>query len=141
LIITKAIQKQLKKYGHEPVPFRDIQDEIFDMVKPENPYKITLADLINCGQGEVVVNILIDLNGFWTHENRETLVTESSAAAAAAAAAAASQMSVPATPPNELIDASNADLDKLMDEKLTPISSSSNDDLLSEEENLISSEM
>ena len=134
----------MKKYGHEPVPFRDIQDEIFDMVKPENPYKITLADLINCGQGEVVVNILIDLNGFWTHENRETVVTESSAAAAAAAAAAASVMSsqIPAAPPNELIDASKADLDKLMDEKLTPILASSNDDnLLNEEENLISSEM
>lgn len=73
----RAIQKQLKKYGHEPVPLRDIQDEIFDMVKPSNPYKISLIDLINSGQGEIVVNILIDLNGFWTHENRETLVAES----------------------------------------------------------------
>lgn len=110
------------------------------MVKSDNPFKITLADLINCGQGEVVVNILIDLNGFWTHENRETLVTESSAAAAAAAAAAASQIAapqIPSTPPNELND-----LDKLMDEKLPPILAASNDDnLLNEEENLISSEM
>jgi serine/threonine-protein phosphatase 2A regulatory subunit B'' len=35
----RAIQNQLKKYGHEPVSFRDIQDEIFDMTKPKNPYK------------------------------------------------------------------------------------------------------
>ena len=128
------------------MPFRDIQDEIYDMVKPEHPHRITLADLIVCGQGEVVVNILIDLNGFWTHENRETLVTESSAAAAAAAAAAASSLSslqshqTPATPPNELIDAFNRDLDKLMDEKLPPILAN-DDNLLNEEENLVSSEM
>ncbi len=29
------------------------------------------------GQGDLVVSILIDLNGFWTYENREVLVTDS----------------------------------------------------------------
>lgn len=74
----RAIQKQLKKYGHEPVPFKDVQDEIFDMIKPTDPYAITLVDLINSGHGETVTNILIDLNSFWTHENRESLVAEPS---------------------------------------------------------------
>ncbi len=74
----KAIQQQLRKYGHEPVPLGDILNEIFDMVKPEHPFRISLNDLIRCGQGEVVVNILIDLNGFWTHENRESFGSESS---------------------------------------------------------------
>jgi serine/threonine-protein phosphatase 2A regulatory subunit B'' len=74
----RAIQKQLKKYGHEPVPLRDIQDEIYDMIKPVDPFKITLTDLINSGHGETVTNILIDLNSFWTHENRESLVAEPS---------------------------------------------------------------
>lgn len=50
------------------------QDEIFDMVKPKDPYKITLQDLVNSCQGDTVVSILIDLNGFWTYENREVLV-------------------------------------------------------------------
>lgn len=45
------------------------------MVKPRDPYKITLQDLVNSGQGETVTSILIDLNGFWTYENREVLVT------------------------------------------------------------------
>ncbi len=71
----------MKKYGHEPVPLGDIQNEIFDMVKPEHPHRISLNDLIRCGQGEVVVNILIDLNGFWTHENRETFGSEQSSSA------------------------------------------------------------
>ncbi|KAI4904492.1 hypothetical protein NFI96_018922 [Prochilodus magdalenae] len=58
------------------VPF--LQDEIFDMVKPRDPYKITLQDLVNSGQGDTVTSILIDLNGFWTYENREVLVTNDS---------------------------------------------------------------
>lgn len=87
------------------MPLRDIQDEIFDMVKPHHPHRISLNDLINCGQGEVVVNILIDLNGFWTHENRETLVTESSSTAAAAAVLLTSTPPpppIPSTPPPDL---------------------------------------
>ena len=37
----------MKKHGHEPVKFLDVKDEIFDMVKPVDPYKITLQDLIS----------------------------------------------------------------------------------------------
>ena len=74
----RSIQKQLKKYGHEPVSLRDIQDEIYDMVKPVDPYKITLHDLIKSGHGETVTNILIDLNSFWSHENRESISVEPS---------------------------------------------------------------
>lgn len=54
--------------------FFDPQDEIFDMVKPKDPCKITLQDLVNSCQGDTVTSILIDLNGFWTYENREVLV-------------------------------------------------------------------
>ncbi|MEJ1269323.1 hypothetical protein NN561_000132 [Cricetulus griseus] len=50
------------------------RDEIFDMVKPKDPLKISLQDLINSNQGDTVTTILIDLNGFWTYENREALV-------------------------------------------------------------------
>ena len=60
----------------EPVHFEDVKDEIFDMVRPKDPYKITLQDLINCGQGDTVISILIDLNGFWTYENREVLASD-----------------------------------------------------------------
>lgn len=72
----REIQIEMQKHGHDPVLFHDIQDEIFDMVKPGNPYRITLQDLVNSGQGETVVSILIDLNGFWTYENREVLVVQ-----------------------------------------------------------------
>ena len=72
----RSIQQQMKQHNQEPVNFEDVKDEIFDMVKPADPTRITLQDLINCGQGEVVISILIDLNGFWTYENREVLVAD-----------------------------------------------------------------
>ncbi|KAG1697885.1 Serine/threonine-protein phosphatase 2A regulatory subunit B'' subunit gamma [Nymphon striatum] len=72
----RAIQVQMRMHGQEPVSFADVKDEIFDMVKPVDPLHITLQDLINCGQGDTVVSILIDLNGFWTYENREVIASD-----------------------------------------------------------------
>ena len=68
--------RRLKIIFQEPVIFEDVKDEIFDMVKPDDPYHITLSDLLRSGQGETVVNILSDLNGFWSYENREMLLAE-----------------------------------------------------------------
>jgi len=72
----RAIQHMMIQHGQEPVIFEDVKDEIFDMVKPDDPYHITLSDLLRSGQGETVVNILSDLNGFWSYENREMLLAE-----------------------------------------------------------------
>ena len=60
----------------DPVSFEDVKDEIFDMVTPQDSLKLTLADLLKSGQGETVFNILTDLNGFWSYENREVLVSD-----------------------------------------------------------------
>uniref|UniRef100_A0A0A9YNA7 Serine/threonine-protein phosphatase 2A regulatory subunit B'' subunit gamma n=1 Tax=Lygus hesperus TaxID=30085 RepID=A0A0A9YNA7_LYGHE len=67
----KGIQQQMNEADQEPVNFEDIKDEIFDMIRPADPCKITLDDLVRSGQGEVVINILIELNGFYSYENRE----------------------------------------------------------------------
>ena len=72
----REIQEEMKKHGQEPVQFEDVKDEIFDMVAPGDPLRITLADLIRSGQGETVVQILTDLNGFWSYENREVLAAD-----------------------------------------------------------------
>jgi len=74
----RAIQEQMRNHVSDPVSFYDVKDEIFDMVSPKDPLKITLQDLINSRQGDTVVSILIDLNGFWTYENREVLPVEPS---------------------------------------------------------------
>ncbi|KAK2169605.1 hypothetical protein LSH36_8g01093 [Paralvinella palmiformis] len=72
----RAIQEQMRFHQQDLVSFDDVKNEIFDMVKPGDPYKITLSDLIKCGQGDTVISILIDMNSFWTYENREVLVTD-----------------------------------------------------------------
>ncbi|XP_063242830.1 serine/threonine-protein phosphatase 2A regulatory subunit B'' subunit gamma-like [Bacillus rossius redtenbacheri] len=78
----RAIQELMVRHQQEPVSFEDVKDEIFDMVKPRDPCRITLKELIACGQGGTIVSILVDLNGFWTYENREAMVAESSGDAA-----------------------------------------------------------
>lgn len=73
----RAIQDQMKAHGAELVSFEDVKDELFDMVRPENPEKITLNDLLACGQGDTFVSILIEFHGFWAYENREAVTAES----------------------------------------------------------------
>ena len=46
------------------------------MVKPREPGRITLADLVQSGCGATVVDILADLNAFWRYDNRESLMHE-----------------------------------------------------------------
>lgn len=48
-----------------------MKDEIFDIAKPELPKAITLNDLIKCGQGDVIVSMLIDAKAFFDYDQRE----------------------------------------------------------------------
>ena len=69
----------------EMPPFNNVQNEIFDMVKPADTMRITLKDLINwfvreaslftraksfvcSAQGGLVLSILIDIGSFWAYE-------------------------------------------------------------------------
>ncbi|KAL3287791.1 hypothetical protein HHI36_002254 [Cryptolaemus montrouzieri] len=72
----RAIQEQMKAHGAEPVPFLDVKDELFDMVRPKDPEKITLDDLLTCGQGDTFISILIEFHGFWAYDNRESITVE-----------------------------------------------------------------
>ncbi|KAF9797750.1 hypothetical protein SFRURICE_017945 [Spodoptera frugiperda] len=71
--LFRAIQEQMIAHGAEPVNFDDVKDEIFDMIRPEDPTRITLQDLIRSGHGHTAVSILLELQGFWAYENREAL--------------------------------------------------------------------
>lgn len=68
----KDIINLLHSNGQEEISFQDIYNEILDMVKPVNISKgISYADIVNCGQGDIVVTLLTDFNGFKDYENRE----------------------------------------------------------------------
>ncbi|XP_019160390.1 PREDICTED: probable serine/threonine-protein phosphatase 2A regulatory subunit B'' subunit TON2 isoform X1 [Ipomoea nil] len=62
--------------GNYELCIEDVRDEIWDMVKPGDPLRITLADLLTCKQGGTVASMLIDVRGFWAHDNRENLLQE-----------------------------------------------------------------
>jgi hypothetical protein len=42
------------------------------MSNPVEKSRITLKDLIACGAGGTIINILSDVRGFWQYENKET---------------------------------------------------------------------
>ena len=46
----------------------------FPSTQPQDPLRISLNDLIRCGCGETVVEMLIDINGFWVYDNRENVM-------------------------------------------------------------------
>ncbi|GKE26860.1 probable serine/threonine-protein phosphatase 2A regulatory subunit B'' subunit TON2, partial [Tanacetum coccineum] len=58
--------------GNYELCIEDVRDEIWDMVKPADPLRITLSDLLSCKQGGTVANVC----GFWAHDNRENLLQE-----------------------------------------------------------------
>ena len=49
----------------DTVSVADVKDEIFDMVQPRHPLRITLKDLVRCSVGDTIVTMLTDLSGFW----------------------------------------------------------------------------
>ncbi|CAN0167364.1 unnamed protein product [Hapterophycus canaliculatus] len=72
-LFFRDVAHALREGGFETPDSDDVKDEIFDMVKPANPNFITLADLLASAAGHTVVSMLVDTNGFWTYDNRESL--------------------------------------------------------------------
>lgn len=62
---------------HYEVPrVADVKDEIFDIVNPRDPLRITFEDLLRCGKGDTVVTMLVDPLGFLAYDNRENQMAE-----------------------------------------------------------------
>ncbi len=71
----RAVCQKMIDLGHEAVEAGDVvANEIFDMVEPEHPHRITIDDLLRSKVGGTVVSILSDVNGFWKYDNREVLI-------------------------------------------------------------------
>jgi hypothetical protein len=56
-----------------PYAAADVKDEIFDMVTPPEPGRITLRDLLNCGLADVICGMLVDGQCHYEYDNRESL--------------------------------------------------------------------
>ncbi|KAJ7536115.1 hypothetical protein O6H91_12G056800 [Diphasiastrum complanatum] len=74
--LFRDVHKKWIEGGNYDLCIEDVRDEIWDMVKPGDPLKITLADLLACKQGGTVASMLTDVRGFWAHDNRENLLQD-----------------------------------------------------------------
>jgi serine/threonine-protein phosphatase 2A regulatory subunit B'' len=74
----REIVQRMVESGHDAVRIPDVVDEIFDMVNPKDPTRITFKDLIACGVGDIIVSMLTDTNGFIAYDHRESLISSSS---------------------------------------------------------------
>ncbi|UXI17274.1 fork head domain transcription factor slp2-like [Sarcoptes scabiei] len=68
----KAIENQMRNQNQEPISFDDFSNEIYDMIRPKYPRHITFDDLIDSGYSDTIISILIDFNGFYAYENRDS---------------------------------------------------------------------
>jgi len=68
----RAVIQKLESRMQTEYKVDDLKDELWDMAKPQLPYCITLADLINCGVGDVIVSMLIDAKAFYEYDQRES---------------------------------------------------------------------
>eukprot|EP00045_Choanoeca_perplexa_P007497 m.68949 g.68949 ORF g.68949 m.68949 type:complete len:479 (-) comp14101_c0_seq2:56-1492(-) len=64
---------QMEEDALEADFFENIKNEIFDMIRPKDPFKITLQDIIASQQGAALSLILTDVVGFGRYENRESV--------------------------------------------------------------------
>ncbi|KAJ9549573.1 hypothetical protein OSB04_022116 [Centaurea solstitialis] len=75
-ILFRYVREKWIQVGNYELNTDDVRDEIWDMVRPVHPLRITLADMLACKQGGTIASMLIDVRGFWAHDNRENLLQE-----------------------------------------------------------------
>ncbi|XP_075677864.1 serine/threonine-protein phosphatase 2A regulatory subunit B'' subunit gamma-like [Dermatophagoides pteronyssinus] len=68
----KAIENQMRRQGQEPINFDDFSNEIYDMIRPQQSRRIYFDDLVASGHADTIISILIDFNGFYAYENRDS---------------------------------------------------------------------
>jgi len=69
----RDVLQELIRSNLDTVDVADVKDEIYDMVKPKDPLRITFDDLYQSNVGHTIVSMLIDVNGFWAYDNRESM--------------------------------------------------------------------
>jgi len=60
---------RLEFKSFEPIAFRDILCQVLDIIKPSDPYRITLPDMKRCKQASYVFNLFFNVNKFLSGED------------------------------------------------------------------------
>eukprot|EP01059_Diplonema_ambulator_P009755 TRINITY_DN19700_c0_g1_i1.p1 TRINITY_DN19700_c0_g1~~TRINITY_DN19700_c0_g1_i1.p1 ORF type:complete len:419 (+),score=140.61 TRINITY_DN19700_c0_g1_i1:71-1258(+) len=80
-LFAKQLSQMLSTSSLMSVTPEEITHEIFDMVNPAVPDRITQTDLLNCGHMNIVLSILIDHRAFYNYDSRENILASNSQAA------------------------------------------------------------
>ena len=80
LFFHAQVQERLAGLGHDTVDAANVADEVFDMVAPARPGRITLADLRRCRMGALVCGVLLDAVAFVAYDRREEIKCQGGAA-------------------------------------------------------------
>ena len=68
----KDVRMALQDMEYDTAEVADVVDEIFDMVAPADPTRITFDDICACKAGPTVISMLIDAEGFSAYDRRES---------------------------------------------------------------------
>eukprot|EP00755_Sulcionema_specki_P013300 Sspe_Gene.53658::Locus_29637_Transcript_1_1_Confidence_1.000_Length_1697::g.53658::m.53658/K11583/PPP2R3; serine/threonine-protein phosphatase 2A regulatory subunit B'' len=77
-LYAQELSERLTSSGLMNVETEDVVQEIFDMVNPADPTRITKADIERCGQSNTVLSILVDHRAFHNYDSRESQLAASS---------------------------------------------------------------
>ena len=73
----RDIYDVLKSSNYDAPSVNNVIVEVFDILACNDSRGPTFQDMIKSGQGHTVVSMLLDVNGFWSYDNRENLIQQS----------------------------------------------------------------
>ena len=71
----------LKSLNYEAPSLHNIVIEIYDILSSNHPDGPTYQEFVDSGQGHTVITMLLDVHGFWSYDNRETIIAQQQAEA------------------------------------------------------------
>ena len=74
----RDIHDVLKSSNYDAPAVNNVIVEVFDILACNDSRGPTFQDMVKSAQGHTVVSMLLDVNGFWSYDNRENLIQQPS---------------------------------------------------------------
>jgi serine/threonine-protein phosphatase 2A regulatory subunit B'' len=88
------VYESLTAGGYDASPVENIIVEINDILACNDPLGPTYDDFVRSGKGFIVASMLLDIQGFWNYDNRETLMQQNDELAAQEAAMESNEFNI-----------------------------------------------
>jgi len=74
--LYRGVHDALRGVNYDAPSADNIVVEVFDLLGCNDPRGPTFADVLKSGQGHVAFSLLLDCGGFWSYDNRESLMQQ-----------------------------------------------------------------